>query len=183
LKRLTDKQKTHRKPYLAERDGLICIYCNLQLDPNDSEIDHLNDDYTDNQIENNVLCHRKCNLEKRNNYDYQIIAGEKLESNLRSSFKTYVEDRNDYTNSPEIEHNINVKSFVKQFITEKIQTDGSMPYADALNGLTYLCGEKFDHCSQVTIRRHLDAICSDWAPFMKSKNKSGKYLIVKREGN
>jgi hypothetical protein len=37
--------------------------------------------------------------------------------------------------------------------------------------------------SKSLIRRHLDAFVSEYAPFMKIKNDSGKYVIVKRNGN
>jgi len=183
LRLLTARQRLHKRDFLLDRDGVKCLYCVLKLDPNDCVIDHLNNNEYDNDDENLVLCHEKCNLDKRNNPEYQIIAQEKLESNQKRVFKSYMEDKSQYGNSPEIEHNVNVKQFVKQFLTEKIQTDGEIEYSDALNGLTYLCSEKFDHCSQVTIRRHLDALCSPYSPFMKIKNNSGKFVIVKRIGN
>jgi len=47
----------------------------------------------------------------------------------------------------------------------------------------YTPREKSGHCSQVTIRRHLDALCSPLGPFMKIKNSSGKSVILKRSGN
>ena len=182
MKLLTAKQKLHRKHFLIDRDGINCLYCELELDLDNCEIEHLDNNEYNNDIENNALSHITCNAEKRTNIDYQIIAQEKLKSNQRRIFKPYLEDKTDYGNSPEIEHNVNVKSFVKQFLMEKIKIDIKILFSDALNGLTYLCGEKFGHCSQITIRRHLDALCSPWAPFMRI-TENGKRYITKRDGN
>lgn len=181
LKLLTANQKLRIRDILIKRDGTVCIYCKQEIDPNNCEIDHLNDNPHDNQIYNLILCHSECNKEKRNNFDYKIIANEKLEKN--KMIITVSSDIIESENSPEIEHNINVFKFVEQILSERINTDGEIWYADALNGLTYLATKKFGHCSQTTMRRHLDALTSSVAPFMIIKNDKGKKVIVKRTGN
>lgn len=182
MKRLTARQKLHKRNIFLERDGTKCLYCKLELNPDECVIDHLNNVEYDNNDENLVLCHQSCNLEKRNSPEYQLIANEKLEFNQKHIF-TQLEDKSQYGNSPEIEHNVNVRQYAKQFLQEKVMTDGKIEYSDILDGLTYLCSEKFGHCSQVSIRRHLDALCSSFGPFMKIKNEFGKFIIVKRSGN
>ena len=183
MKLLTANQKLKLRDKLIERDGTKCLYCNCELNVNDCDIDHLDNNPKNNNEGNLVLCHHKCNLEKRNNFDYQIISSEKLEFNQNRILRTYLEDESDYGNSPEIEHNVKVKEFVKQMLYEKINTDGEIEWNDALNGFTYLSSEKFGHCSQTTIRRHLDAFTSSYAPYMKIKNNKGQKVIVRRAGN
>jgi len=180
---MTARQKLQRRDEIIEQDGTKCLYCKLELDLNDCVIDHLDDNPFNNNPENHTLCHQKCNLEKRNNFDYQIIAQEKLEANQKRVLVSYLEDKSEYGNSPEIEHNVNVRQLVKQMLFEKTKTDGEILYSEALNGFSYLAAEKFGHCSQVTIRRHLDDLTSSYAPFMVIKNKEGKKVIIRRVGN
>jgi len=183
MKLLTANQKLKLRDKLIERDGTKCLYCNCELNINDCDIDHLDNNPKNNNEENLLLCHHKCNLEKRNNFDYQIISSDKLKFNQNRILRTHLEDESEYGNSPEIEHNVKVKEFVKQMLYEKINTDGEIEWDDALNGFTYLASEKFGHCSQTTIRRHLDAFTSSYAPYMKIKNNKGLKVIVRRAGN
>lgn len=166
-----------------ESDGPSCIFCNLETPEYDRELEHLDNNDYNNKPENHALTHHKCNLEKRYNSDYQIIAKERLALNQKRNMTSAIEDKTEYYNSPEIEHNVNVRQFVRQCLEEIIKTDNEILFSDALNGFTYLAGEKFAHCSQVTLRRHLDSLCSPYSPFMKIRNNSGKFVIVKRSGN
>jgi len=183
LKLLTPQEKSIRVQELLKQDGNNCFFCNEELELNELVIDHLDDNPKNNTPANHVLCHQRCNLVKRTFYDYKIMAAEKLNDNLAKVIVSSIEDKSEYGNSPEIEHNINLRQFVNQQISEIILTDKEILYSDALNGLTYLAGENFGHCSQVTVRRHLDALTSSFGPFMKIKNPSGKFVITKREGN
>lgn len=183
MKSYTPRETTIRKSELVESDGPICIFCNLNTPEYDRELEHLDNNIENNKPENHALTHKKCNLEKRYNPEYQIIAKERLALNQTRNMTSAIEDKTEYGNSPEIEHNVNVRQFVRQRLEEIIKIDNEISYSDALNGFTYLAGEKFGHCSQITIRRHLDAFCSPPSPFMKIKNSSGKLVIVPRSGN
>ena len=172
-----------RKSELVESDGPNCIFCNLETTDDDRELEHLDNHDDNNEPENHAVTHKKCNLEKRYNSDYQIMAKERLSLNQTRNMTSAIEDKTEYGNSPEIEHNVIVGQFIKRSLTEIIKIDNEFLFSDALNGFTYLTAEKFGHCSQVTVRRHLDALCSYSGPFMKIKNDSGKFVIVKRNGN
>ena len=183
MKPYTPRETAIRKSEIVESDGPSCIFCNLDTPEYDRELEHLDNHIENNKPENHALAHKKCNLEKRHNPDFQIIAKERLALNQTRNMTSAIEDKTEYGNSPEIEHNVNVGQFVRQCLEEVTKTDGEILSSDALNGYTYLAKEKFGHCSQVTIRRHLDALCSPPGPFMKIKNSSGKSVIVKRSGN
>jgi len=166
---------------LLERDGNLCLYDELEVDPFNCDIDHLDNNPYHNDIRNKVLCHHKCNLEKKNNIDYQVIASDKLKANMRNTFNIEY-DESDHA-SPEIKHNIKISQFVEQHLYEKINTHGFIKWEDALNGFTYLCVKKFGHCSQTTIRKHLDAFTSVYGPYKKSVDEHGIKIIVKRNEN
>lgn len=182
LKLLTSSQKLKIRDLLVQRDGISCPYCKQDIDSQNCEIDHLDDNPYNNEFYNFALCHSGCNKAKRNNFDYKIIASEKINLNKLITSINPVEIT-EPENSPEIEHNINVYGFVKQILTERVNTDGEIEYSDALNGFTYLASEKFEHCSQTTMRKHLDILTSFTAPFMITKNNKGKKVIVRRIGN
>ena len=84
--------------------------------------------------------------------------------------------------SQEIESNQQNCEIAEQFLSEKIQTDGSVEYKDALDSITMLCIRKTKHGSQVSVRRYLDALTSSVGPFMFTKNNDGKRIIVNRTG-
>ena len=148
---------------------------------NNCEIDHLDDNPFNNESYNYVLVHSECNKEKRNSFDYKILAKEKLEENKKKYASSLEITESD--DSPETEHNKNVSNLTEQCLSEKINTDGYFEYSDALDGITYLALKKFGHCSQVSVRRHLSTFTSPFAPYMIIRNEKGKKIIVRRTGN
>jgi len=180
---LTETQKILKRDFLSQRDGLNCLYCKSQIDPNDCDIDHLDNNPRNNENWNLVLSHHKCNCEKRNNTDFDLIAQEKIKLNQSQIFIPQLEDNSPLEASTEIQININSRKIAERFITEQIQIKSSLLYQDVLNSITFLCNEKTGHGSQQSTRNYIDSLTCSVAPFMISKNDEGKKIIKRRTEN
>jgi len=90
-KLLTQNMKAKATPTVLERDynneEPWCLFCLLPFVFGHKhykvEWEHLNNDDGDHRIENLAWSHAMCNEEKKTNTDYQIIAYEKLKSNVK----------------------------------------------------------------------------------------------------
>lgn len=174
-----DKMKNDNK--LIQKDGLRCLYCNVPVTKEDVVLDHLDNNNHNNELWNLVRSHEKCNLDKRNNADYQIKAKDKLDRNQARIYHS-IEDTTERSNSPEIEHNTNCNQLVKQHLAERTKIHEKIEYKATSDSIAYRAMEKFGHSSQVSINRIIDAFCSDDGPFMTIK-ENGKRYITKRVGN
>jgi len=179
-KLLTDSQKIFKRDLLIQRDSLNCIYCTEKINPNDCDIDHLDNNPKENELWNLVLTHHKCNCEKRKNTDYDLIAHDKINLNQSQIFVPKLEDNSPLEASTEIQININSRQIAERYITEQIQINSSLEYQNALNSITFLCNEKTGHGSQQSTRNYISSLTCSIAPFMISKNDEGKRIIVRR---
>lgn len=183
---LSAKQKQEYLPLLLIRDdGFNCLYCKQPLTTKDFIYEHLNDNRKDNRMENIVLAHHSCNIKKATYTDYKIIASEKLTDNesklfVRENIPMPVEAKEVST---EIEINVTNYEITEQFLQEKIMTDGSIEFTDALNSIGYLCHKKTGHGSPQSVRNYINLLASSVGPFMITKNEEKKKIIVKRTGN
>ena len=171
---LTQSLKQKYLPILIKRDhGFICLYCKEPL-TGEYIFEHLNGNRHDNRIENIVTSHQKCNIEKIESMEYQLMADEKLLQNEELGLH-YLEDGTAHEeNSSEIEINKILYNFTKQYITEKIALEGKYSFDDAISELPYLCQERFGHGSEATIRRYLKQLtckASEWQVIKDDKNK------------
>lgn len=186
-KHLSANQKVQYLPILiGTQGGFNCLYCNKGLTIGDFVFEHLNGNRTDNRLENLALAHQSCNIQKITNFDYQIIASEQLKKNEDQIFlreRNGVEDKSLTGGSTEIDINVTNSDIVEQFLMERISTDGSIPFAEALDSLVFTCKKKTGHGSHQSIRNYLNALASAVGPFMIMKNESGKKIITKRSGN
>jgi len=181
-KTLTTSLKQKYLPALIQRDGFKCHYCQTALESS-YVYDHLDDNRFHNQIENIVLSCQSCNIKKSTHFDLKIIAQQKLRANEEMAVK-FAEDRTAGENLPsEIEINKTLYSFTKQYITERVNTDGSLPYTDALNEIVYLCQEKFGHGSEQTVRRYINQLTCGVADYQVIRDQENKKQIVKRKLN
>jgi len=173
-------------PFLIERDGgCCCFYCREKLSITEVIYEHLNGKRFDNRPENIVISCQSCNVKKITNPDLQIEAKEKLKQNEDGNFlseRNFVEDAGPQNASNEININVSNYDITRKYITEVIQTDGSILKSDALNSCVYLCKEKTGHGSQQSVRNYIDTLTSPVGPFMKIRDENNKNLIVKRCG-
>jgi len=182
-KLLTENQKIGKSEYLIQRDGNRCVFVNHELDPKDCEIEHLDNNPSNNENWNLALTCHKHNCEKKDNSDFQIIAQEKIKQNKSQIFIQKLEDHSPREASTEIQININSRQIAEQFITERVQADGHTDYDDALNSITFKCQKQTGHGSQQSTRNYIASLTCSIAPFMIIKNDEGKKIIVKRTGN
>jgi len=173
-------------PFLIERDGgCCCFYCKKKLGITEVKFEHLNCNRTDNRPENIVFSCQSCNIKKISTPDLQIMAKEKLKQNEDGNFlseKNFVEYTGPQSVSNEININVSNYDITRKYITEVIQTDGSILKSDALNSCVYLCKEKTGHGSQQSVRNYIDTLISPVGPLMIICDENNKKLIVKKCG-
>ncbi|CUR51804.1 Putative HNH endonuclease [Nitrosotalea devaniterrae] len=186
-KHLSEKQKMEYLPLLIKRDGgFKCFYCNYPLGYYSFIYEHLNDNRNDNRLENIVLACGSCNNKKPDNYDMKIKANEKLKKNEDSNFvreRNYVEDKTPNDASTEIKINQSNFQITEQYVTERVATDGSIEYREALDSCVYLCKSRTGHGSQQSVRNYLATLTCAVAPFQIIKDENSTKLIVKRTTN
>jgi len=178
---LTDTEKILKKDLLIQRDGLNCLYCPDKIDPNNCDIDHMNNQPLQNELWNLHLTHHKCNCDKRKNTDLQILANEKIRLNQSQIFVPKLEDNTPQEASTEIQININSSKIAERYITEEIQINGFALFDDSINCITFLCKKNTGHGSNQSSRNYIKTLTCSIAPFMITKNDEGKKVIVRRE--
>lgn len=182
FRNMTQLLKLKLLPLLIKlQNGFNCYQCGKALHGDDYVFEHLNDNRFDNRPENIALCCQSCNIKKISNMDMKIKAQELLKSNEERGI-TPNEDTSHESKSNEIEINRTLRPFCKQYLTERVLTDGKISYKDALLELTYLSQEKFGCGSETTIRKYLAELTCKVTPFMIIKEGKERY-IVKRTGN
>jgi len=179
-KLITESQKISKKPILVQRDELNCLYCSDEIDPNNCDIDHLDNNPYNNENWNLVLCHHKCNCAKKTNSDFAIIAQDKIKLN-KSQIFVPLEDNSPQEASTEIQININSSQIAERFITERVKIDGSLEVIDAINCITFQCKKNTGHGSNQSSRNYINTLTCSIANFMITKNDEGKRIIVRRE--
>lgn len=187
-KRLSMSLKRKYLPLLIERDdGFICFYCKTPLNYHKDIFEHLNDNDNDNRLENLVLACQSCNNKKSTSKEMHDLAEIKLDFNERSIFvgeKKFSSDIEDESQEVSKEIEINKTNFeiTEKYITEVIQTDGSILFQDALDSCVYLCKKKTGHGSQQSVRNYINTLTSVVAPFEIVRNETGKKVIVRKGG-
>ncbi len=184
-KRLSLSQKRRYLDIIIARDGgFKCFYCEVPLTLKTGIFEHLNDKWTDNHIDNLVLACQSCNVKKKDDRKLSYKATCKIEELLNNIFVREKNFENPIQEaSKEIDINMSNSAIVEQHITETIQTDGSIEFADALDSCVYLCKKKTGHGSQQSVRNYIAALTSSVGPFMMIRDENKKKIIVKRSGN
>ena len=181
-KNLSDGLKKKYFSILIERDGgFNCFYCDIILDYNSFIYDHLNNDRSDNRIENIVLACQSCNNKKPSDKIMQDRAIQKLKQNEESNFMREKMCENLGEASAEIE--INTKNFdiVEEYLTSEVNLWGTIDYSSALNSCVYVCRQKTGHGSQQSVRNYISSLTSVVAPFVVVRDENKKKVIVMRE--
>lgn len=180
-KNFSQKAKITYCKNCKQRDGEICLYCKKPLGKK-YVLEHLNDDRSDNRLENFCLAHPSCNVAKKYHADYQILAKEKLLENESALFIP-IEDKTDDEASTEIKISKNNFDIVEQYLSEKIVLDEKISWDDALYGATYKCKKLTGFGSVQCIRNYLKILTSSESKFMQTKDESKNKIIVRRTGN
>ena len=183
---LTTSQKDRLTPYLLRRDSANCFYCNLPFDPINKDLkrtfDHLDNNPKNNEKENLVLCHWKCNQLKKTYPEYQVMAQNKIHEN-HISFEPLNESETTAPKpaSKEIDLNVALKKLTYEYLQERLVRQGkpAINYNDTAHSISYIFWERTGHGSSETVKRHLNDFCSSAAPF-KAVEENGEMVILKR---
>ena len=179
MNQLSHKAKILFTKWVKQRDGPNCFYCKKEQ-PN--ILEHLDDNRDHNILENFVLSHQTCNVAKKNNFDYQVMAQDKSNQNKLTPFIP-IEDNTSEEVSTEIKISKTNFEITEQYLSEKILTDDSITWHDALYGSTFKCKKLTGYGSVQCIRNYLYILTSPESPFMKTKDKNKKPIIVRRNQN
>jgi len=194
-KHLTLNQKAKWLPYVIERDGNICFYCEQRFMNTDHRwtrvFDHLNNNAEDNRPENIVLAHWYCNEKKKTDCDWQILAQDKLKENEMQVESLGEGERKKLQHTEtntEIDSNTEFSKTTEEYLIERLfphhgksPLENDLDYVETLNNITLRCYRKNKHASQNTVRRILDMFCASEGNFEKVKI-DGRYKIrVRRE--
>lgn len=181
---LTKRLKTIFLPIIIQRDGgFTCWYCKTPLFLFKHIFEHLNNNRDDNRIENLVLACQSCNNEKPTNENMKQNALTKLAWNEQSNFlreRKFLIDELSKEASPEIEINVSNAEITREYITEKVDSEGYIPFSEALNCSVYLCKEKTGHGSQQSVRNYIKALTCEIGPFQESIDENKRKIIVRR---
>ena len=188
MPRLTHSRKMKYFPIIVERDGYRCFYCHDEFpDNHPAEYDHLNDDLNDSRVENLILCHHECNNKKKNSYDWQILARDKLIQNEKTvlASERILADTGiieELTSSQSISQSL--RPIALQWLEEHTLIDGSILLQDAVPAIVNLCQKQIGWGSQAAIRRYIEEWSNRYnGKFTLSQNESRKIVIRRRTEN
>lgn len=186
-KQLSQKEKIKICEELVDRDdGYKCFYCKTFFKRIERPvIEHLNNNRSDNKLDNLVLSCQSCNIKKVTDPILQEISDEKLEMNQMEIYlrekdlKKITKTKEEQEVSTEI--SINTKNFdiTENFIHDRIESCNSIEYSDTLDSCVLLCKQKTSHGSHQCVRNYISSITSSVGLYQIVK-KNTKKIIVKR---
>jgi len=188
INRLSYKQKKEWFKFIVERDSYKCLYCSQTFtDTNPAEYEHLNNNENDNRPENLVLSHHSCNVKKKYNTDFQILAAEKLKENERSTFaceRTLADTGTTDEISSQQKINKMNRQITIQWLEEHMMLEKEITLRDAVNAIVNLCNQMNDSGSQSAVYRYIDTSCNPYnGKYTLARNLQGKTIIRKRAEN
>ena len=177
-KHLTDRQKAEWLDYVIERDGgFKCFYCDKsfslsQRSNSEHLYDHLNNDRSDNRIDNVVLCCRSCNNKKPHDFDMQIIATEKLKDNGK---RNYMRDKfikkTQHQQDSEVQISKENYQICYRYVVKNVDAFGEIDFKETVNSVVYLCRQNNNTGSPQSVYNYLRVICSKESPYEIVKDK------------
>ncbi len=188
-------------PLIDDRDGKDCFYCekpfptkklgilSFPIDKNLSkEYDHLNNDKTDNRLENLVHAHRLCNNQKRHSNKMIMKAKAKLRDNERSAEIPVSHANTDKETATETDSNAIFCEIALKALADNLQSNDKISaktdelmfkeFLDLISGKAY---KITGHASQNTMRRIVDMFCTSEYPYVKDKNQAKRFIIRLRK--
>jgi len=173
--RLTQKQRREWRPITTEYyGGYKCFFCkenfNESIDDLSEEWEHFDNKENHNIIENVCPAHKKCNREKKNNPDYQIIAKAQLAVNLKNGTlqkmleenKRKIKEEKEKSSPKDNEEISSNKQFYKigmEYLAEKLAGESDILFHESLYNIEHRCFKAVGHCGENAIRRLLKVLC------------------------
>jgi len=179
---LAQKRKIFK--FLRERDGNKCYLCEKEfISSREPILEHLNDSWNDNREDNLALAHQSCNIKKANDEEYINKAELLLEKNEREMYvgeSFFRKDKENKEASTEIEISNKCYEITEEHLVDKISTEGWIYYKGLIATIVFFSREKCGHGSSQSIRSHIQALTSEFAPFEITKDGKGKKIIKKK---
>ena len=202
-KQLSLNQKARWKPIIMERDFPdgkmpICFYCKQEFIAHDAEFkqewEHLNNNPGDNRPENLVWAHARCNEIKKKKAEWQVLAIDKLNENVRWHSESLGGGGGNNTAhtqtqpNEQIEANSAAIGEAEMYLIERLlplpgkpAVEERLDFYKTADTIAYRCYRKYRHGSQNTTTRILRMLTCDDAQFTTEK-KDGREWIVRRTG-
>lgn len=199
-KKMSQWHKDHYIPKIIERDGDLCFLCDGEFEkpdsrlmsilrkdkPNPPVIHHLNNDESDNRLENWVRGHELCNQRMKFHPPTEWVAKclRKLRDNEKSAIPT-----SHANNDKETHYETDTNSIFAKIVTDTLHKklvpneDDSKPkpYSiDQSDFLDLVTGKGYKivgHASQKTMERILKMFCTSEFRFIREKNKQKTWTI------
>jgi len=194
---LTQNKKAKSTPLIMERDfpnkqEPFCIFCEGGFMENHKHYrrvwEHLNNDETDSRFENLAWAHAICNQQKKNDYDMQIKAHEKLKENVLWSIPAYMGEREgekivDIEELTDTEVGKLIDKTTKTFLDERLKRPNPksfLPRADTRACITLLI--KKETCgrgSHQAVDRAIDNYCCSIGDYISLKEDGTKIIRLR----
>lgn len=180
--------KSESLDILIERDeGYRCWYCHKSFSLSQSEeeghlYDHLNNNRSDNRIDNFVLCCRSCNNKKPNDFDMQLLAIDKLHDNekkhyMREKFEKKSSNRQD----SEVQISKENYQICYRYVVKNVDAFREIDFKETVNSVVYQCRQNNNTGSPQSVYNYLKVICSKESPYEIAKNEEGKKVIRRKK--
>ncbi len=169
-------------------DKFLCFYCECTFSAiNPAEYEHLNNNPSDNRPENIVYACHSCNNKKKFNFDLQIMAQEKLESNEKAVLMRERRQADSGTKidlSSQQEINKTNTQITDQFLLEHTLHGESFVLKDGVDAIVNICQENNGTGSQSAVYRYLDYKCNPInGKYTIFLNSEGKNAVRRRTEN
>jgi len=165
---------------IIKRDvGFRCFYCKKTLSLTHFVHEHLNDKRKDNRIENIVHACFTCNNKKKNDFDMQLLAKEKLEENeIGNSMRERISSKP--RELKELDISKENYEIAEDYITKQIDLNEFILVKEAKSSISYLCRKANGTGSPQAVGNYIDTLTSVVAPFEITKNKDDKKIIQRK---
>ena len=191
-RRLTQSDKRRIFELIYERDGgLHCLYCKKLQTTRTVVFEHLDNDDTDNRIDNLAFSCQSCNIKKAKKDDRILtLADCKITMNERGlyvgeKFSKSFSNKIDIYGQPSKEIEISKKNYtvVEQYLRDIIEKSGTVLYSDILDSCVYLCKTATGYGSHQSMRNYIATLTASVAPYEIVRNAKNKKIIQKRLSN
>jgi hypothetical protein len=188
IKHLTDRMKAEYLNIIIERDEKFgCFYCSKTFSLSQRGKDrylyeHLNNNRTDNRIDNVVLSCYSCNNKKPDNIDMQFIADGKLIENEKLNYMgEKFQKKQDNRQDSEVQISKTNYQICRTYIIKNIDSFGEIDFKDTMNSIVYQCRENNNTGSQQATYNYLNILCCNESPFEIVKNSENKRIIRRKK--
>jgi len=184
---LTKRIQEFYLPKLLVRDeGFFCFYDGNDLSKTEFVYEHLDDNRSNNDINNIVLACRKCNNKKPFSPEMKAKARKKKKENEQSNLLRASERARVEVSSPSFKPELDISQAnfetTNQFLSETLSVDQEIEFRVALDSAVMLCRKQTGSGSQTAVKRYLDALTSSEGPFMVVQDDQKKKVITWRDG-